>query len=89
MKKTKPIPKFKNIEEESNFWDTHSTEEYGNWAPITKTEFLNEIHAEKKNRISIRIENELLAQLKKKAKTYKMPYQTFTRFLIKTSLAKV
>ena len=27
-KKIKPIPKFKNEDEERNFWDTHDTTEY-------------------------------------------------------------
>ncbi len=29
--KGKPIPKFKSYEEEADFWDTHSTLDYGNW----------------------------------------------------------
>ena len=38
-----PIPKFNSVEEESDFWDEHSTEEYGYWKPITKKQFLKEM----------------------------------------------
>lgn len=36
--KGKPIPKFKSYEEEANFWDTHSTLDYGTWKEV-KLEF--------------------------------------------------
>ena len=39
----KTIPEFNSIEEESDFWDEHSTEEYGHWKPITKKQFLDEM----------------------------------------------
>ncbi len=32
--KGKPIPKFKSYEEEADFWDTHSTLDYGTWKEV-------------------------------------------------------
>lgn len=35
-KQLKPIPKFKNEEEEANFWDTHDTTDYFDWSKALK-----------------------------------------------------
>ena len=31
MKSLKPIPEFKNLEDEGKFWDTHDSTEYVDW----------------------------------------------------------
>jgi hypothetical protein len=46
MKKLKPIPKFKNIQEEAKFWDTHDTTDYLNRAKVVKI-----VYKPKKNKI--------------------------------------
>lgn len=41
MKKLKPIPKFKTVEEEVDFWDTHDSTEYIDWRSAVRVRFPN------------------------------------------------
>lgn len=49
-KKIKPIPEFKNEDEEFEFWSTHDTTDYFDWDNrITMDELLRRIQASKKD----------------------------------------
>ena len=75
MKKSK-IPKFKSIEEEANFWDTHDT-----------TEFLDEFEVAhdlvfirpEAQVVSIRFERDFADQVKAYAKKVGIPYTLLIR----------
>ncbi len=41
MPKFKPIPKFKNEDEERKFWATHSTTDYVDWKSARRVRFPN------------------------------------------------
>ena len=41
MKKFKMIPKFKNEDEEKEFWSTHDSTDYIDWSKAEKTIFPN------------------------------------------------
>ncbi|MFI5270916.1 MAG: CopG family antitoxin [Candidatus Saccharimonadales bacterium] len=41
MKNLKPIPKFKSLDEEADFWDTHDSTEYVDWTKAIKIVFPN------------------------------------------------
>jgi len=41
MKKFKKVPKFKNEQEEREFWETHDTTEYFDWSKAKKVTFPN------------------------------------------------
>lgn len=62
MKKIKTVPIFKSIEEEAEFWDTHSTEDFpGYWQDAPDVKF-------SKNLKSVYISNVLPIRLDEKIK---------------------
>lgn len=84
MKKLKEIPKFKNEEEEANFWDTHDSTEYIDWdKAVVNPKFPNLKFSTKT--ITIRVTESLLDSLKMIANKKDVPYQS----LIKVWLDKM
>lgn len=81
MKKLKTIPKFKNEEQEAEFWATHDSTDYfdisraiinpsfPNLKPSTKT-------------ITIRVPESLLHSLKMLANKKDVPYQSLVKILL-------
>ena len=63
-RKPKPIPIFNNIDEEAEFWDTHSTEEYGEWEEVEDFQ-IDVIRGA--TFLSFRMDEELLARIDSKA----------------------
>ena len=91
MNKPKPkkLPVFKNIEEESDFWDKTCTEDY--LSEDVTEEFLSEMkkHAKTKTKVTLRFDDELLNNLKTAAKKNGVPYQRFAREILKMGLSKL
>lgn len=84
MKRLKKIPKFKNEEEEANFWDTHDSTEYIDWEKaVVNPKFPNLKFSTKT--ITIRVTESLLDSLKMIANKKDVPYQS----LIKVWLDKM
>lgn len=79
------IPKFKTLEEESEFWDTHSVVDYWDELEDVKGHFID---ARPKKLVSIRFEQELLAAAKRIAKTKGVGYQTLLRMWAYEGLAR-
>lgn len=81
MKKLKPIPRFKNEDEEAEFWATHDSTDYfdinkaivnpsfPNLKPSTKT-------------ITIRVSQSLLDSLKMIANKKDVPYQSLVKMFL-------
>ena len=81
MKKLKPIPRFKNEDEEDEFWSTHDSTDYfdiskaivnpsfPNLKPSTKT-------------ITIRVSESLLDSLKMIANKKDVPYQSLVKIFL-------
>lgn len=81
MKKLKPIPKFRNEDEEDKFWATHNSTDYfdinkaiinpsfPNLKPSTKT-------------ITIRVTQSLLDSLKMIANKKDVPYQSLVKIFL-------
>ena len=81
MKKLKPIPRFKNEDEEDEFWATHDSTDYfdiskaiinpsfPNLKPSTKT-------------ITIRVPQSLLDSLKMLANKKDVPYQSLVKIFL-------
>lgn len=82
MKNLKPIPKFKNEQEEREFWMTHDSTEYVDWNKAMKAKFPNLKLSNKS--ISLRLPMWLLEDLKIMANKRDVPYQS----LIKVFLAE-
>jgi len=82
--KRKKLPNFKTEQEEREFWDTHSSEEYVDW---NKVEVIDAPFPKLKpstKTISIRLPETMLEELKSLANKNDVPYQS----LIKIYLAE-
>ncbi len=75
--KLKPIPIFKNEDEERDFWAKADTSEYFDWSKARRVIFPN-LQLTKRP-ISLRITNSLLAKVKMLANKKDMPYQTLMK----------
>jgi len=73
----KELPKFKNEDEERDFWATHDSTDYFDWSKAKRVIFPN-LQLTKKP-ISLRITNSLLAKVKAIANKKDMPYQTLMK----------
>jgi predicted DNA binding CopG/RHH family protein len=81
-RKLKPIPRFKNEDEEAEFWDTHDSTEYVDWSKARRAVFPN--LKPTTQTISLRMPAGLLAELRMIANSRDIPYQS----LIKQILAE-
>src|SRR5947209_2503676 len=72
-KKSKPIPKFKTLEEESEYWDNHSmSEQLSEFKVVKKNPFKGPL----KHLMSIRIDLALVKKIRIIAEHRGVPYQT-------------
>jgi len=82
--KLKPIPDFKNEDEERKFWDTAASSEYFDFTNPQQVSFPNlkpTLHT-----ISMRLPDYLLVRLKEKANALNIPYQALIKQYIATGL---
>jgi predicted DNA binding CopG/RHH family protein len=77
MKNLKPIPNFKNLDEEAKFWDNNDSTEYVDWADSKETIFPNLKLSTKS--ISLRLPGSLLARIKVLANEKDVPYQSLMK----------
>ena len=86
MKKmNKRIPKFKNEDEERNFWTTHSPLDYfdaKNFERITFPKLKPSLKS-----ISIRLPEDMLAELKAIANKKDVPYQSLAKIYLARQIA--
>lgn len=81
MKKLKPIPRFKNEDEEAEFWVAHDSTEYINWSrAIVNPSFPNLKPSTKT--ITIRVSESLLNNLKRIANRKDVPYQSLVKIFL-------
>lgn len=79
-KKIRKIPRFKNEDEEREFWSTHSTIDYiENFKPVKFD--LSGLKLSTKT-ISIRLPESMIAQLKILANKRDVPYQSLLKILL-------
>ncbi len=79
-KKLKVIPKFKNEDEERNFWATADTSEYFDWSKAQKVIFPNLKPSTES--ISLRLPSFLLARIKQLANKKDVPYQSLMKIFL-------
>lgn len=84
MKTTKTIPTFKSDAEERAFWETHDTTEYFDTSKVKKVRFPNLKKTTKS--ISIRLPVDMIDELKVRANSMDVPYQSFIKMLLKDGL---
>jgi len=80
MKKLKKIPKFKNEDEEREFWSKANSTEYVDWSNAKKVSFPKLKPSTKT--ISIRLPEHLIQELKILANKRDVPYQSLIKIIL-------
>lgn len=80
MKKFKKVPKFKNEDEERDFWATADTSEYFDWSRAKKVSFPNLKPSTRS--ISLRLPWSLLDNIKELANKMDVPYQSLMKIFL-------
>jgi predicted DNA binding CopG/RHH family protein len=78
---TKPLPEFKNIDEERKFWDTHDSSEYVDWSLAKKAVFPNLKPTSRA--ISLRLPASMLDELRRLANQRDVPYQSLIKVFLR------
>ncbi len=81
MKKIKPIPKFKNEDEERDFWDTHDATDYFDMSRAILNPSLPNLKFSTKT-ITVRVPESLLDDLKILANKKDVPYQSLMKIFL-------
>jgi hypothetical protein len=77
------IPSFKTIEEEAEFWDTHSTEEFEDeWEPMDEDIEFVMVRAQPKKPMTIRLEPDVVTLLTREAKSVGVGASTLARMAV-------
>ncbi len=79
-KKLRPIPRFKNEDEERDFWAAADTSEYFNWDKAEQAIFPN--LKPSTETISLRLPEWLLAHIKQLANKKDVPYQSLMKIFL-------
>ena len=83
---SKQLPKFKNEDEERDFWAAHDSTEFINWKRAERITFLNLKPSVKK--ISLRLPESMLEELKLLANKRDVPYQSLLKIFLAERLEK-
>jgi predicted DNA binding CopG/RHH family protein len=83
---SKQIPKFKNEDEEREFWATHDSTDYINWEKAEKITFSNLKPSVKK--ISLRLPETMIEELKLLANKRDVPYQSLLKIFLAERIEK-
>ena len=81
MKELKKIPKFKNEDEEREFWASSDSTDYINWEKSKRITFPNLKPSTKT--ISIRLPESMLEEIKSLANKRDVPYQSLIKIILK------
>lgn len=81
MKKLKPIPRFKNEDEEDNFWSTHDSTDYFDISKSVVNPVFPNLKLSTKT-ITIRVTESLLDSLKMIANKKDVPYQSLIKIFL-------
>ena len=77
MKKLKKIPKFKNEDDERDFWATHDSTDYIDWSKAKRVIFPNLKPSVRS--ISLRLPESMINSLKVLANKKDVPYQSLMK----------
>jgi predicted DNA binding CopG/RHH family protein len=82
----KKIPKFKNEDDERDFWASHSPLDYFDMSKAKRVEFPNLKPTLRS--ISIRLPESMIGSLKSLANSYDVPYQSLIKILLAQAIEK-
>lgn len=89
-KKLQSVPKFKSIEEEANFWDTHSTEDFPDyWKPAPEIKFSKNLKSVYQKVVPIRLDDQTKKAIEKVARQKGIGISTTARMLIRERLLQL
>ena len=84
------VPKFKSIEEEAEFWDTHDSEDYPDyWEPVTDIKFSKNLVSVYEGGVPVSLDKETVEAVKKVAKQKRIDTSTAARMLIRERLSEL
>ena len=83
---SKPIPKFKNDDEERDFWSKHDSSEYMNWKSAERVLFPNLKPSTRS--ISLRLPESLLDALRQMANERDVPYQSLIKIFLQERIER-
>ena len=86
MKKKLKLPKFKNEDEEAEFWNTHDSTDYFDWSKAKNVIFPNLRPTSRS--ISIRLPEYIINQVKVEANKLDIPYQALMKQYIARGVIK-
>lgn len=86
-KQFKPIPKFKNENEERKFWATHDTTEYIDWSKAVRNPVFPNLRPSTQT-ISLRLPKYLLERIKELANSRDVPYQSLMKIFLAERVKK-
>lgn len=98
MKKIKTVPKFKSIQEEAEFWDTHSTEDFPDyWEPAPDIKFSKNLKSvyirgakpPKSKIVQMRLDEETISAMERVARQKGIGTSTAARMLIRDRLSQL
>jgi len=84
MRKLKELPKFKDEQEESAFWDKNDVTEYFDMSKVRSARFSNLKKTTKS--ISLRLPVDMIEELKVKANAMDVPYQSLIKMFLTNAL---
>ena len=82
----KRLPKFKNEDQEREFWASHDSTEYLDWKEAERVVFANLKPSVKK--ISLRLPESMLEELKLLANKRDVPYQSLMKIFLAERIKK-
>lgn len=80
MKRLKKIPKFRNEDEERDFWGRVDSTEYVDWSKAERVKFTN--LRPSTETISLRLPEWLLSNIKIEANKRDVPYQSYIKMIL-------
>ena len=86
MKNPNKIPKFKNIDDEREFWNSHDSTEFVNWSKAENVTFPNLKPSVKL--VSIRLPQSMIDELKLLANKSDVPYQSLMKIYLNERIKK-
>jgi predicted DNA binding CopG/RHH family protein len=86
-KQFKKIPKFKNEDEERDFWSENSSTDYVDWSKAMINPTFPNLKTSTKS-ISLRLTESMLDRLKMLANKKDIPYQSFIKMILDERIKK-
>lgn len=83
----KPLPRFANEDEETEFWDTHDSTDYIDWSKAERGTLFPNLKPTSQT-ISLRLPATMIAQLKTLGNKRDVPYQSLLKMFVAERLER-